>query len=778
MKNPLIKRVPRELLKDLPKYLVVIIFMTFMIGVVSGMYVGHDSMLAAIDSSRASCNPEDGNFELSKQLTADQIRKIESGKRPVTLYEHFFRNEEEDYDGDGKKDAALRLYRSDSEADKAIFNEGRAPESADEIAIDRMHADNVGIAVGDQISVGGKEFTVTGLLSYVNYVTLHEKNTDLMFDAFGFDVGMVTPEAFDDLQAKLHYSYVFMYKEKPADDIEAADFSEDFMKDLLTSTITWQNRLEDYVPEYVNQAIHFAPEDIEGDTAGAGILVYILITVIAFIFAIMVSNTIESESAVIGTLRASGFTRGELIRHYMTMPVIVTLIGAALGNLAGYTVFKDIVVYLYYNSYSLPKYETVWSPSALVKTTVIPLILMFFINLLVISSKLRLSPLRFLRHDLKKTKRQKAIRLPHWPFLSRFRLRVVLQNIPDYLVLVVGVILIEVMLCFAFGFPASLDHYAETAPQMLFTKNQYMLTGMKDESGEVITTDTKGAERFNSITLQQEKAKIASEGGFGGGSYEDVTVYGYEKGSAYIEIDEEMEDGEVFISKAYAKKYGFGEGDRISLSEKYERKDYDFTVAGVYPYEGAVAVFMPLDGFNRTFGNEEGAFNGYFSDEKITDIDSQYIATVMTKKDITKVTDQLQHSMGDFFAVFQYVLLVLAIVLIYLLTKIIIEKNENAISMSKILGFQNGEIASVYMLPTAIVVLIFTGISFVIGYYIMVLLFRVFMMSMDGWFEFYISPVGAALSMLFMIIGYLVVSLLDYRRIRKIPMEEALKNIE
>ena len=211
---------------------------------------------------------------------------------------------------------------------------------------------------------------------------------------------------------------------------------------------------------------------------------------------------------------------------------------------------------------------------------------------------------------------------------------------------------------------------------------------------------------------------------------------------------------------------------------KYERKDYDFTVAGVYPYEGAVAVFMPLDGFNRTFGNEEGAFNGYFSDEKITDIDSQYIATVMTKKDITKVTDQLQHSMGDFFAVFQYVLLVLAIVLIYLLTKIIIEKNENAISMSKILGFQNGEIASVYMLPTAIVVLIFTGISFVIGYYIMVLLFRVFMMSVDGWFEFYISPVGAALSMLFMIIGYLVVSLLDYRRIRKIPMEEALKNIE
>ncbi len=123
---------------------------------------------------------------------------------------------------------------------------------------------------------------------------------------------------------------------------------------------------------------------------------------------------------------------------------------------------------------------------------------------------------------------------------------------------------------------------------------------------------------------------------------------------------------------------------------------------------------MPIDNFNRIFEKDDGAFAGFFSDEKITDIDDRYIASVMTKKDITKVTDQLQHSMGDFFAVFQYVLLVLAIVLIYLLTKIIIEKNENAISMSKILGFQNGEIASIYMLPTAITVLIFTGISFVI----------------------------------------------------------------
>ena len=68
----------------------------------------------------------------------------------------------------------------------ASFNEGRKPENKNEIAIDRMHADNSGLKIGDKINVGGKEFEITGLLAYVNYATLHEKNTDFMFVFYCF----------------------------------------------------------------------------------------------------------------------------------------------------------------------------------------------------------------------------------------------------------------------------------------------------------------------------------------------------------------------------------------------------------------------------------------------------------------------------------------------------------------------------------------------------------------------------------------------------------------
>ena len=501
MKNPLIRRIPRELKSDWHKYLVIVIFMVLMIGLISGMYVGHDSMLAAIGEGREELELEDGSFELNKKASPELIDNIASETK-TDLYENFYRDCEEDHNNDSVSDGTVRIFRNDSEINKASFVEGRAPAADDEIAIDRMHASNVGVKTGDSITVEGKKFKVVGLLSYVNYLTLHASNTDLMFDAFGFDVAMVTPGSFESLSSRVHYNYAFKYIEKPADKIEQADRSEEFLKTLITQTVVHGFELRSYLPEYLRQASNFAVSDIEGDSSVMSILCYILIGVIAFIFAVTISNTIDKESSVIGTLRASGYSKTELVIHYMSMPLIVTLAGAVIGNVIGYTAFRNVAVNLYYESYSLPTCRTVWSKTALVKTTVIPLILMFVINLLVIVKKLQFSPLRFLRHDLGRSRRTKARRLPRWSFLKRFRLRILFQNLPNYAILVFGVIFIELLMCFAFGLPDSLDHYKKEAPGMMFADYQYMLMSSVDEYGNTIETSEKTAERFSAVDLQ------------------------------------------------------------------------------------------------------------------------------------------------------------------------------------------------------------------------------------------------------------------------------------
>ena len=896
MRNPLIKRIPRELGSDWHKYLVIIVFMVVMIGVISGMYVGHDGMMAAIENGRNELNLEDGRFELNKKASADLLRDIGSGGKadvrtyfidkgkkeadkevaeaieeklketvteaieenvraacaaygitdekmireqvdtaisenleeamkeareteecrkavenayreayetveekvdeewdkiadrynlkdeltpvPVRIYEHFYREEEEDNNGDGNVDATVRIYKSDSPIDMASFNYGRAPETDTEIAIDRMHADNVGVEIGDEITVGGKRFEVVGLLSYVNYLTLHEKNTDLMFDAFGFDVAMVTPEAFAGLTSRIHYNYAYQYENPPKEKTDQTDYSERFLKALITQSLVYDNEIKDYLPEYLRQATNFAPSDIEGDSAGTAILCYILIGVIAFIFAVTISNTIDKEASVIGTLRASGYSKRELIIHYMSMPLIVTLLGAIIGNVLGYTAFRNVAVDLYYESYSLPTCYPVWSTTALVKTTVIPLVLMFLINLFIITKKLQLSPLRFLRHDLSRSKRTKARRIPGWAFLKRFRLRILFQNIPNYAILVFGVIFIVLMMCFAFGLPDSLNHYADRAGDMMFADYQYMLMDYQDEDGEVITTSEESAERFCAENLLYPKAKSSFRTGMGSGGDESVTVYGIDDNSAYVSIPGDLAGNEVYISSAFDKKFHPGSGEEITLHAEYENKSYTFRVAGVVDYEGGIAVFMKIDDFRTAFDVDEEAFSGYFSRAEITDIDEQEIATVITAEDITKVTVQLTHSLGGIVGIFKYALVVLSAALIYLLAKIIIEKNEQAISMVKILGFKNGEIGSLYIIPTAFVVALCSVVGFVIGYILMIWIFQVFMMQMDGYFAFYLKPSSAVLSVVYLLIGYAFVSAIDFILIRRIPLDVALKNME
>lgn len=785
--NPLIKRIPKELIGDWKKYLIVFAFLVLTIGFVSGMYVANESMMKAADESVTKYEREDGHFEWSEKADSDLIKDVESGEQvdmsaitgkeeedasdvPVIIYENFFRNEKEDNNNDGKNDGTVRVFAKTDNINLACVLDGRLPENENEIAVDRMHADNVDMKVGDTIRVGGEKFEVVGLIAYVNYSTLHEKTTDLMFDAIKFDVAMVTDEGFDRLGESIHYAYAWKYKDAPADEKEEKALSDDFRKVLAAQTMLHGNELKDYVPSYGNPAINFATDDMGSDMSMGGVILDILIIIIAFIFGVTISNTISKESSTIGTLRASGYTRGELVRHYLSMPVIVTFLAAIVGNILGYTVFKNVVVGMYYNSYSLPTYETVWNPDAFVKTTVVPIILMFVVNLIVIVRMLRHTPLQFLRHDLKKSKLKKAIRLPHWKFMSRFRVRIMFQNISNYLILFVGICFIMVMLAMAVGMPDTLTYYQKHASNLMFTKYQYVLKTYQNADGSIVTTDNEDAEMFAMKSLVKRSDVLD----------EEISTYGVVDDSRYIEISdlESLEKNEVYISNSYADKYGIAIGDTIKLEEKYTDDTYNFKVCGIYDKCQSIAVFMSIDQYREVFDLDDDAFSGFFSDAKITDIDSDMIASTITKRDITKMCDQLDHSMGSYMQYFQVLCILLSMAMIYLLTKLIIEKNENAISMTKILGYENREIASLYLLSTTIVMIVIDVLTVAVGVWVMNFAWKEILMTYSGWFSFHMETISYVKMFAFVLIGYVIVMILDFQRIKKIPMDQALKNVE
>ena len=83
------------------------------------------------------------------------------------------------------------------------------------------------------------------------------------------------------------------------------------------------------------------------------------------------------------------------------LPMIVSLVAAVTGNILGYSYLKGIIAKAYYHSYSLPMYTTYWNSEAFIKTTLVPIVIVFIVNIVVLTLALRTEPLQLLRGEVK-----------------------------------------------------------------------------------------------------------------------------------------------------------------------------------------------------------------------------------------------------------------------------------------------------------------------------------------------------------------------------------------
>lgn len=750
MKNPLRKRYLRELKRDIGKYMVIFLFMSLTIGFISGFLVADDSMKTAYDNSFEKYNIEDGNFELMYEKTDRMFDDIED--KYADIYENF----NKEFQAINSK-TKIRVFAERKEINKVSIMSGKMPKNDGEIAIDRMFADNNSIKVGDTFKMDESEYKVTGLVALSDYSALFEDNSDMMFDSINFGVGIVTQEQFDKMSdAKLHYVYSWKNHKKNLSDKAKKTMGDDICKVLVENGAA----IKSITPDTQNQAIQFTGDDMGGDKSMMMALLYIIIVIMAFIFGVTVMNTIDNEASEIGTLRAMGYTRGEMVRHYMMLPVIVTLVAGIIGNILGYSMFKGVVVGMYYGSYSLPAYKTIWNADAFILTTVVPCVLMFVINLIILNGKLKLSPLKFLRHDLKARKSKRAVKLPDFKFKTRFRLRILLQNKANYIIMFIAVIFANLLLVFGFVMTPILDNYGDIVKEQMFCKYQYVLK-------QSVETENESAEKYCAGSLKLK------------GKDDEINIYGVDKDSKYVkDMKLDTSGNEVYVSHGIMEKYGYEPGDKIVLKDKYSGDEYAVTIKGKYTYSASMAVFMSREQYNKIFDKDSDYFNGYFSDEKLEDIDENNVATTITLQDMTKVVRQLKKSMGSMMPLFSAFAMIMAALMFYLLSKIVIEKNASSISMVKILGYNSKEIGGFYVASTTIAALAFIIISIPACELFMRGIYLYIMNEMSGWIDYYVAPSVYVKTIVMSVAAYILSAVLQYRKIGKVNLERALKDME
>ncbi len=773
MKNPLYKRLPRELKRNAGKNTALFLFLLLTIGFCSGYFIATGSLSARLAENYDRFITEDGHFTLSAPIDDGMKKIISDNDSAVSELLYKEKTLENGH--------LMRIYKVRDEVNLPETYSGELPRNDDEISIDRLYAKNNNISVGDNIVIEGRSFHVTGFSVIPDYTSLYKKNTDFMFNALDFCVALVTDKAFEEFNASgLNYNYAWTYNDRSLNEQEKHDKSEKIMNALAGYSenaieeikkkiaLSPQNAekymaeadsvpvLTDYIPSDANSAINMATEDVGGDKNIVMWLLYITVAVIALAAAITAKSTVEQEASVIGTLRASGYRREELVGHYMISTIIITFIAAVLGNVIGYTFMNGVCASMYYGSYSFPVYTPHINAEAFVLTTFVPVAIVLLVELAVLMKLLSLPPLQFLRRELKRKKKGRSLPLKFGSFRTRFRLRVILRNYQAYIVLFAGILFADLLLMFSLMWTPLLDSFRDTVVDNIIAENQYILKAPAD------TSETT-AEKFAVYTLKNDNG-------------EDITIYGITENSQYVK-NVDLSDDRFYFSSAFTDKYSISDGASVHFHEKYSGKEYTFVNAESYDYPPALCVFTGIDNFRTVFGTDPDYYTGYFCNNKITDIDEMYIATVIGRNDLTAAADQLENSVG-FVKLFAVFAIAIYILMIYILSKMITERNARSVSVLKILGYNSTEISGLYQASTGIVVLLSMLISMPLNAVLIKVLYYVMMQRYNGWMSFHIDPWLYPEMLAVGTLCFLFTYLIECRRVRRTAMNEAIKDIE
>jgi putative ABC transport system permease protein len=292
-----------------------------------------------------------------------------------------------------------------------------------------------------------------------------------------------------------------------------------------------------------------------------------------------------------------------------------------------------------------------------------------------------------------------------------------------------------------------------------------------DEDAHPVNTTDNGAEKIAQAekfaAMSFEVQHVVTD------SSEEITVYGIDQGSRYwSEVD--VSDGAVVVGMGLSQKCRLKPGDTLSLTDKYTNKAYELTVTSVWGSSANMNVYMDRVALNRMIDEDDDSFAGYASDEELA-IDARYLATDITPEAMSSSADQMERSFGDMMGMVVAFAIPVYLILVYLLTKTVIDRSSRYISYMKVFGYHDGEISRLYVRAITVTVMV----SLVASLPFVIWLCNVFVgLVMDrysGNLELYIEPSLMAEVVAIGAVAYLVVAAAHIWHIRRVSLSEAMK---
>lgn len=737
------KRIRRIFWKHKSTYIGIVLLIILSTSCFYGLKTASMSVEQNVFDNRISTNLESANFKLLNRLSQAELEGLQK-KFNIELQE----NKEIEYP---YNKAVLRVRPAYTNINKFSVYAGETLKNPNDILVDIFFFKVQKLSFGDIINVGGSDFVVCGTFTSPDYLSVLKSKTDFMADGSKFGLCIVKSEAFNVIaKGKETISYSVVYHQNNI---------ENFKKEL--SSI---GTLIEYTAREANSRIITFDGEIEAMVMISQIAPMFILFVSSLIVAFVIGRMIKKEYIYIGTLIALGYKKSIILRHYLTLPLIISFIGSIIGLFSGFLLVMPVAE-LFSVEYSVPKPMIYHHFKDAIIVLVLPAVLNIVTTFFFIIRAFYINTVSLLKDNTQKQKKGILTRLiPHkkGSFKLRFKLKEITSNLPRSIVMLIGVTAASLFIITGFIFDSSVKFLFQSNFHEIFGyEYQYILKQPQ--------TDNK-AKGEPYMIWGFEYVKNAQ-------TYA-VSLNGVADNSKYIKLF--SDDGELIpedktvVTKSAAKRLGLNKGDKLTLINNSDLKKYEIIVDEICTVNYSGNIYLPMARMNKMLGLPETTYVGLYSDEKLN-IDQQLVDKVLTSDDSKAGLEVSIASFRILLYIMAFFAAVIGMVVVYIVTVMLVEENRKNISMLKVIGYQNKEISRLVIKSTSILVWFSYLLAIPITINVIQKLFDAITKNMFIAFEARVELWQGLIGFLFIIGIYYITLALSKRRVLNINMAESLK---
>lgn len=793
------KKMIRDVLKNKSQFITILLMVMVGVMVYAGIEAYMDGMTDTANRFYTKNNLPDVNV-IGTSFTKDDLNDIKSidnvvdAERKLTLTMNDAKDNNKSY---------LVNVIEENNISKFYVKDGTSfDKKKSGVWLDYFYAKENNIKVGDKIAFKYEKYAfnekVNGLIYVPDHVYDVKDESQIMpnHKTYGFLYmssneleGFIKDEAKNKLSSKLgkNLSDEEFNKLNPTFNFEDNIPYNYVMVDVKTKKDV--NKVKDEIEKRVENAkatisiektssYAMYQGEIDEGAAYVGIFSGLFLFIAMLSVITTMTRIIKNQKLEIGTLKALGFSKYKITRHYVGYGFWVALLGALLGILLGRYFLGSVFLNIEMSFFEMPEGRVFIKPLTYVASLLV-VIVTSIITFLTCYKELRKKTADSLRNELPSVNERslnittKGI-FKNMSFSSKWNLRDIIRNKFRTITGVIGIVGCCTLIVCALGMLNSMNNFIKIQFDDLYNFD-YKLNLKENVKQSRIDELTNKYGNNTSMTLNIEIKDDNDDREANTLFVDDSNGYVRFANKDYKFKTLDRNDG-VYVTYKFSDKYNLKIGDKISW-HSYGSKTY---------YKSKIVGYIrdpEVQGVTATMSYIESIGINYKPDSIYTNKDLKKVKQI-NGVNVVQGIDELKTAIKSMLSMMREMIIIiilfailLGVVIIYNMGILSYSEKEYQFATLKVLGFNSRKIKNIFTKQNSIICIISTIIGLPLGYFLTSYLFKV---CLDENYDFgvYIKPITYVLAFIGTYLVSYFVSKFLARKVNKIDMVSSLKSNE